>query len=78
MDKKKSSLVQSIIFGKNWNSIDTKRWMKRNNFKAIKRVQKPKNGDSKKYIIRDESSFIKPLGFKRIGKGISFIIGYEK
>lgn len=69
------SIVQSVIFGKNWNSIDARRWLKRNNFTTIGRVQKPKKGESKKYIIKKEEEFKKPLGFKRAGHGISLIIG---
>lgn len=73
--EKGNSKVQSVIFGKNWSNKDARKWLKKNNFKPIKRVNKPKGGNSKKFTIIEENKFEK-LGFKPIkNKGIFFMIG---
>lgn len=74
--EKKPSMTQAVIFGKNWKESDAVLWLKKNNLEPIGKVHKTK-GDSLKYTIIDEKKLGK-LGFKKTGKGISFIIGNLK
>ena len=77
----KKSVIQSVIFGRNWKTTDARKWLKDNGFKILavdgkaKRVEKTAN--SLKYTIRDANDF-NDLGFKKTKKGIMFMIGSLK
>lgn len=80
--KNKKSTVQSILFGSRWKTDDARKWLKKNKFKSIGRVQISKKtersaGGTKTYTILSKDKF-KSIGFKKTKAGISFRIGTLK
>lgn len=85
---KASSTVQAVLFNKSWKTENARKWLKKNSFSPIKRVHKgpPDASEIKqgfisrtgtlRYRIVDPKTF-KKFAFKRLGKGISFILGIK-
>jgi len=74
MPKKKDKMeVQAVVFGKNWKTADARKWLKKNNFKAIKRVHKT-SGNFKRYRITSPKKY-KRFTYKKTSKGIDFVLG---
>lgn len=73
--------VQAVVFGKNWKTVDARKWLKRNKFKAIKRVHKTIGGFLRYRIVEpreklpDGSLRYKRFTYKKTKKGIDFVLG---
>lgn len=78
MDSKKKKdklIIQSIIFGKGWKLDAANKWLNKNKYKPMGKVNKLKS--SLKFIIEDEKKF-KKLSFRKTKRGIGFILGEVK
>lgn len=79
--KNKHSTVQAVVFSSNWTAKNARKWLKKNNFKAIKRVHKTSGGFLRYRIVdpnkrkADGSLKFERFFWKKTSKGINFIIG---
>ena len=73
---KKKSTIQSVMFDNEiWNTTQARKWLKNNNLKPMKRVDKTEN--YLRYRMIDPSQFKKfrIITLKGV-KGIKFVLGF--